>query len=229
MIKLLFIHHSTGANLIAQGNLRKLLKEKSPNIEFWDHSYNLLPLWQITARVIPYYTGLCDKDGKLTGTDYKIKITNTDPQGYADLFSQEISWLAEYDIIMFKSCFPVTKIETDEQLQHYKDRYLKIRESIDKLPNKKFFLFTPPPLRAEMTKPEYAQRARNFANWLKSIEYLGERKNMVTFDFFDFLADKDNFLKKDYCPLIPFDSHPNKRANQEVAKELVNFINRVTK
>ena len=31
-IKILFIHHSTGGNLIREGNLRQLLKNKNPNI-----------------------------------------------------------------------------------------------------------------------------------------------------------------------------------------------------
>ncbi len=237
--KLLFIHHSTGANLIYEGNLREKLKKRSPNIEFWDHSYNLLPLWQITARIIPYQTGLSDMNGRITGTDYAINITNTDPQGYADLFSQPIrppinnafsKIVANFDTIMFKSCFPVTKIESDEQLNHYQECYLTIRNRIDKFPGKLFLLFTPPPLRKEMTRHEYAKRAREFSRWMKSSEYLGARENVAVFDFFDILAENNpnnsnlNMLKSEYCRLLSVDSHPNKRANEEATAELVTFI-----
>lgn len=238
-MKLLFIHHSTGANLILQGDLRALLKSRIPTLELWGHSYNLLPWWQLTAHIFPYHTGLSDQNGKLTGTDYKIEITNTDPQGYADLFSEEIhsppdnalsKIVANFDIIMFKSCFPVTKIETEEKLKHYQDCYLKIRDTIDKLSNKKFILLTAPPLRKEMTKSEWAARARRYANWMKSNEYLEERKNMFVFDFFDALAKGDsqsdnfNMLRRDYCSIIPIDSHPNQMANQQVARKLADFI-----
>ena len=236
-MKLLFIHHSTGANLIHQGELRHKLKKKLPTLEFWDHSYNLWPFWQLTARLIPYQTGLSDAEGKLTGTDYKINITNTDPAGYADLFSQPVhsppdnafsKVVSNFDIIMFKSCFPVTKIESDEQLGYYKKSYLRIRESIDRLPNKVFILFTPPPLRAEMTKPEYAARARKYSQWMKSEEYLGASNNVSVFDFFDVLADREginaNMLKRIYCPFLFFDSHPNGLANRTAADELTEFL-----
>ncbi len=232
-IKLVFIHHSTGANLIRQGKIREILSDNNPDIEFWDHSYNLLPFWQITAKIIPFRTGLCDQNGNLTGTDYNIQIANTDPQGYADLFSQEIHIPADnsfgeiinnFDIIMFKSCFPVTEIKTQEQLDHYKKCYLIIREKIDKLPEKLFILFTPPPLRSEMTKKDYAYRAREFSDWMKSEEYLGRRKNMAVFDFFDILADQDNVLARNFCSFLFFDSHPNKLANVTAGKELVKFI-----
>ena len=232
-IKILFIHHSTGANLIRQGKIREKLFVKYSDIEFWDHSYNLLLFWPITARLIPYQTGLSDQNGKLTGIDYSIKIANTDPQGYADLFSQEICTpqknsfskiISNFDVVMFKSCFPTTKIESDKQLQHYKDCYFSIQKTTDKLVNKLFLLFTPPPLRKEMTKPEYAVRAREFSIWMKSPEFLRNSKNVAVFDFFNNLAGEDSTLRREYCPFIPFDSHPNKKANIECSDKLVTFI-----
>ncbi|MCL5798362.1 MAG: hypothetical protein M1366_06220 [Patescibacteria group bacterium] len=235
--KLLFIHHSTGANLIRQGNLRQILKKKIPTLQFWDHSYNLLPLWQVTARIVPYQTGLSDKDGHLTGIDFRIEIANTDPQGYANLFSQPVNVPADnafskivtnFDIVMFKSCFPVTKIESNRQLEHYKNCYIKIRDNIDRLPDKYFILFTPPPLRREMTKSEYAVRARKYADWMKSVEYIGKRENMAVFDLFDILSDNEgenaNLLKRSYCPFLFFDSHPNKKANNVAALKLIGFL-----
>jgi hypothetical protein len=237
--KIVFIHHSTGANLIKQGNLRQLLRSANSEIEFWDHSYNLLPFWQITAQIIPYQTGLSDGGGNLTGTDYHLDITNTDPKGYADLFSQPLQsppqnafskLISNFDVIAFKSCFPVTKIASDMQLEHYKKCYAIIRDRIDLFPEKLFILFTPPPLRREMTKKEFAHRASIFSQWMRSKEFLGKRKNIAVFDFFSLLAEntqeKSNFnmLKTEYAPLIPFDSHPNRSANVSAAKELAVFL-----
>lgn len=239
-MKVLFLHHSTGGNLIKEGHVRALLRKKDPTIEFWDHSYNLfLPrLYQITSKIIPHHTGLTDENGELTGEDYQIHLTNTDPDGFAKLFSQAIEnppknalskIVKNFDCIAFKSCFPVTYIESDEKLERYQASYLTIRRRIDALGEKLFILFTPPPLRKELTKPEYANRARRFAEWLISKEFLWNRKNIRVFDFFNLLADQKavdnlNMLKRRYCRWIIIDSHPNKTANEECGKLFVDFL-----
>lgn len=240
-MKVLFIHHSTGANLISQGKLRKLLRDLDPSIGFWDHSYNLfLPqIWQLTSKIIPYHTGLTDNTGKITGDDYHLQIANTDPQGYKELFNQKITdppsnalskIILNFDIIIFKSCFPVTKIESGAKLAHYKECYLSIRNRITNFSDKQFIIFTPPPLRREMTKNEYAQRARTFSEWLKSDNYLQGSTNISAFDFFGILADADqsgpnqNMLRRKYAGLLPFDSHPNRLANREAAALFATFL-----
>lgn len=245
-IKVLFIYHSTGANLLKEGRVRDVLFTKSPMIELWDHSYNLLfpRLYKITAKLMPYHTGLSDQNGIPTGTDYHIQISNTDPSGFARLFNQKLSnppinafskIVTNFDYIVFKSCFPVTHIESDEKLKHYQSCYLQIREKIDILPSKLFILFTPPPLRMEMTKKEYAFRARLFSNWMCSNEYRGGRKNMEVFDFFNLLAEGDekkrnyNMLKKEYCRMFFADSHPNKRANEETGLIFADFLGKCYK
>ncbi len=52
-IKVLFIHHSTGGLLLFFGRVRKILKEKNPNIELWDHGYNLY-----SPKILLYLFGL---------------------------------------------------------------------------------------------------------------------------------------------------------------------------
>lgn len=68
----LFIHHSTGHNLIVQGKVREQLT--AAGYAFWDHDYNP--------------TGLTRPDGTRTGYSYNIPRDNTDPDGLAELFSQ---------------------------------------------------------------------------------------------------------------------------------------------
>ena len=62
---------------------------------------------------------------------------------------------------------------------------------VDQHPDRVFIVLTPPPLVPEHTTPEIAARARAFANWLKSDEYLDGHANLVTFDFFELLAEDD--------------------------------------
>lgn len=231
--KILFIHHSTGGLLIFFGQLRKLLKEKAPDIEFWNHGYNLyLPKilsWLFGS--IMFRTGLSDGNGKMTGRDFDINISNNSPKEYAEIFSRKpddhtLKNILLFDVVIFKNCFPTSKIETQAKLEEYKKYYSRIMKSISNYKNK-FIIFTPPPLRAEMTKPEWAANARSLSNFIN----LEAKKypNVSSFDFFDLLSDKigkdKNMLKRKYCNIfIPIDSHPNIRANKEIGKTFSDYL-----
>ena len=81
---------------------------------------------------------------------------------------------------------------------------------------------------ASITFPEAATRARAFASWLKSAEYLDGHSNVFTFDFFDYLAEDDpsatdyNMLRAEYREGT--DSHPNQTANETIGPVFVDFI-----
>lgn len=232
MTKILFIHHSTGALLLRYGNIRNLLKQKAPTIELWDHAYNLsnpIFLSKIFGR-ITFKTGLSDGQGKLTGKDFNIVLSNNSPKEYAEIFSRSssdntLNQILQFDVIAFKNCFPTTKIATDARLEEIKLYYSQIFESVKKFRNKTFIILTPPPLRSELTKPEWAQRARSLANWLCLRNNVD---NIKVFDFLDLLAEKEgkyiNTLKRDYCRIIPLDSHPNKKANIDIGEKFADFL-----
>jgi len=92
-----------------------------------------------------------------------------------------------------------------------------------------FIAFSTPPLHPCATAPDRAARARAFANWLKSNEYLAGHPNLFCFDFFNLLAESDparpdyNMLRAAYRP-AGCDSHPNTLANQTIGPILVNFV-----
>lgn len=232
-VRILFIHHSTGGLLIFFGRLRKLLKEKTPNIEFWDHGYNLY-FPKILSKVfgpLMFRTGLSDGSGKMAGKDFQIFISNNSPKEYAEIFSRKptdftLKNILEFDVVIFKNCFPTTKIETKKKLREYKKYYSQIMKNISNYKNK-FVVFTPPPLQAETTKSEWVRNARSLADFIN--KEAKKYKNITVFDFFDFLTDKEgenkNMLKREYCNFfIPIDSHPNIRANKEAGKKFVEFL-----
>jgi len=230
-MKILFIHHSVGGNLIRQGNLREELRKLNPNIEFWDHGYNLYPfpfLSKILGR-ITFRTGLSDMKGKMVGKDYKINLSNNSPKEYAEIFSRNpnnytLQSILSYDIVAFKNCFPTTHITSGQQLKENMDYYLSIRKSLGDYKYKKFVILTPPPVRREVTTVENAKRAKQLANWLTSNDFLENSKNIFVFDFFSMLADEDGMLKRKYSPLIQIDSHPNRKANQTIAPIFAQYI-----
>lgn len=220
MRNVIFLHHSVGNNLIEQGNVRELLS--AAGYQFWDHDYN--------------YIGLRDPQGTTLDYSYNIPYDNTDPDGLLRLFSQpaydtpinSFSSLLQHEVIAFKSCYPASDIVTDEQLAERKAWYLRMRDAMDQHPEKLFIVITQPPLNPAETNPEVAWRARAFADWLKSDEFLQGRANVVTFDLFGQLAESDelaadaNMLRQAYRQ--GSDSHPNQAANQIVGPQFANFV-----
>jgi hypothetical protein len=239
-IKTIFIHHSTGGDLIKYGHVRQLFNDVDPNIEFWDHGYDLDKIkgyLRLTSRFQSHIYGLYNGSGQLLSKSFQIPNHNTDPDGLAELFNQVVaqppqnalSQILEFDVVIFKSCFPVTRITNEQQLKAYQTYYFSIRDTIDKYPNKLFISMTPPPLRANLTDSKNAERARQFANWMQSQEYLENRDNLIVFDYFNTLATEptskeSNVLRPEFRKLVWLDSHPNKLAHQTVAPQWVGFI-----
>lgn len=231
--RILFIHHSTGGNLIKEGNLRDEIRKLNPNVEFWDHNYNLFPVFTMLLANNTHLKGLSDAQGKVTGKDYNIIVSNNSPKEYADIFSRDpsdptLKEILRYDVIAFKNCYPTTRIISDQQLNEDIKYYTEIRNSLKKYPEKQFVILTPPPARKETTNIENAKRAVKLVKWLNSEEFLGGVPNIHVFDFFNLLADKDGVLKKDYQRLLPWDSHPNRKANLAVAPIFAKFLTEVS-
>lgn len=227
--RILFIHHSTGGNLIKEGNLRDEIKKLDSGIEFWDHNYNLFPILTTFLAHHTHLKGLSNAQGKVTGRDYNIVLSNNSPKEYADIFSRDSSdatlrEILTYDIIAFKNCFPTTHITSDLQLKEDIKYYTIIRDNLKKYPTKQFVVLTPPPVRKETTSLENASRAITLVNWLKSDEFLQGATNINLFDLFGLLADKNGMLKKEYQRLFWRDSHPNKKANQAIAPVFAQYL-----
>ncbi len=99
-VQIIFMHHSTGANLIAQGGVREAFT--ALGYEFWDHGYN--------------GDGLVDPAGNWLGINWDVPGDNTDQDGWYAVFSQPVtdppsntfSHMLQADVIIFKSCFPTS-------------------------------------------------------------------------------------------------------------------------
>lgn len=230
--RIIFIHHSTGGNLIREGKLRGEIKKLDPTIEFWDHNYNLYPNFTMLIANFTHLKGLSDNNGKVTGTDYNIVISNNSPKEYADIFSRDpndstLKQILQYDVVAFKNCYPTTRISTDEQLEDDIKYYKVIRDNLKKYPNKQFIVFTPPPARKETTNIEQATRAKKLVDFLNSKEFVDGSKNIYIFDFYTLLADENGYLKSEYTRFLPWDSHPNKKANLTVAPIFAKYLTEV--
>jgi hypothetical protein len=215
-VRIIFMHHSTGQGVIDQGGVRAALADLG--YEFWDHGYN--------------GDGLTGPDGSSLGINWDMPGDNTDPDGWYTIFNQEVtdppsntfSHMLEYDVIIFKSCFPNADIQSEEQFETYRSYFLSIRDVIDQHPDKLFIALTIPPLVPDSTSPEAAVRVRRWAEYLTSAEYLDGHPNLVVFDFFNLLADESGFLRAEYRGEDPTDSHPNELANRTIGPLFVDYV-----
>jgi hypothetical protein len=222
---LFFLHHSTGRNIIEQGHVRASLAQFAADhdltLAFWDHDYNPI--------------GLCNPAGEHVGWSYGIPGDNTDPDGLHNLWTTDNaardSILANHEIIAFKSCYPASNIWSDQSLQTRQRWYREMRDVFDQHPDKIFVAMSQPPLHRLATDPDRAARARQFATWLGSDDYLAGHPNVVSFDLFDLLAHPDdgsphaNMLRYEYeLSHHSGDSHPNQLANETVGPLLAYFL-----
>lgn len=213
-----FLHHSCGSNLIEAGRVRQGFT--ALGYDFYDHGYN--------------DEGLRLPDGSHSGESFHIPDDNTDPNGLAVLFAQPLhsppdnafGRIMQYDVVATKSCYPVSNISDDAQLNAYKQHYLAIRDRMDEHPDKAFIIVTQPPQVPGSTNTQEAERARAWTRWLQSPEYLAGHPNVFVFDFFGYLAGSDDMLRREYRDSNT-DAHPNDRANAEIGPQFVAYIDEV--
>ncbi|MBN1312273.1 MAG: hypothetical protein JXB30_12715 [Anaerolineae bacterium] len=214
-VRIIWLHHSVGLGIIDGGDVREGFS--ALGYEFYDHGYN--------------EEGLRLADGSETGTNFDVPGDNTDPDGFAEIFSQPVhdppgntlSHLMQYDVIMIKSCFPTSNISDDAQLEADKEYYRTIANQIDRYPDKLLVLVTHPPQVPNSTDSDEARRARALSDWLLSDEFRSGHANLFVFDLFGRLAGGDNMLRSEYR-VSDDDAHPNDIANAAVGPELVDFV-----
>lgn len=222
--KILFIHHSTGGNLIKEGKLRETVKKLDPSIQLWDHNYNYIPF----IAYFTHYRGLTDYNGNITGNDYNIVLSNNSPKEFAEIFSRDpndytLRSILSYNLIAFKNCYPTTKIISDQQLEEDISYYKVVASNLKRYPKKQFVFLTSPPMRKEMTNIENAKRAKSLTDWLNS-EFARGVANVHVFDLFGLLSDNNGFLKNEYTRFFPWDSHPNRLANETISPIFADYL-----
>lgn len=214
MKSLLFIHRSVGRNLIKDGELRKLFAAHSINFSDYDQNIDTLT----------------NNEGEKQPCNFQFPLDDTKPLSYAQIFTNTPDKSAEiirdfaltHDVVVIKSCYPNNNIKSEKELETLKENYRLIATFFNQYPNKEFFILTSPPLAPMMTTKKSANYARSLADWLATTE-LG--RNVHVFNFYSLLADeKTHCLKRQCRRLLPFDSHPNKKASAEIAPKFVEFL-----
>jgi len=215
-LSLLWLHHSTGDALL-DGGLRAGLAANG--IDFHDINYT-------EAKVGDYVIG-----DHTDPPDFP-KTFNT-PRYFDVVKGWELKGKKKHhDMIMFKSCFPASKIESDEQLAQYKRWYRSLLPTFKKHPEILFIPLTTPPLVKAWTDAAQGKRARAFAKWLTG-EYAAAAPNIAVFDLFDALAVREGFpLENRLVPQFGKgvrDAHPSAAGAKAVTRLFVPWLNRTVR
>lgn len=245
VVKLIFIHHSTGENWIRDGygNLGRTLGENNYFVSDTNYGwgpdaigdrtdiYNW-PEWFRGPDSKRYLAALYAESGQ--NSEYTRNLP--DPGG-------------ENEIVMFKSCFPNSNLEGSPDdpptpgdgltVSNAKYIYNDLLNYFITRPDKLFIVITAPPVQ----DPTYAANARAFNNWLMQ-DWLMENNypynNVAVFDFYNVLTHADNHHRyinggieyinsngrgTSYYPSSGDDDHPSAAGSRKATEEFVPLLN----
>lgn len=240
--RIIFLHHSTGLNIwgtkgsIAssvafrfnklydfvgrKGNLPTLFKDYNEA-----HNTNYCINKQVfpTSRPYGWYN--------FPHNYYEIWVEHAGEEPYQKQPTLEIL-TKEYDVIIFKHCFPVSNIQEDQEvadinsyyksIANYKLQYEAIKKKIHEFPDTKFILWTGAvQVQAQLTEDE-ALRTREFFRWVRE-EWDEPGDNIYLWDFYTLETDGGLYLKDEYA-VSPENSHPNEEFSARVSRLLFNRI-----
>lgn len=162
---------------------------------------------------------------------YNIWVKNAGEQPYMEEPTLELL-TKEYNVIIFKHCFPVTNIQADQDtsdinskiktISNYKLQYSALRDKLHEFTSTKFILFTgAAQIKAGATEEE-ASRAKEFFAWVTE-EWDVQGDNIYLWDLRSLQTEGDLFFKEEYA-VSENDSHPNKEFAGKAATLLFSRI-----
>lgn len=219
--RILFLHHSTGKCIWRGG------------VSAWFVVYNRghHTDYRIVERTFP-------KDSPYGWNNYpydywNIWVRHAGDKPYKDEPTLEML-TKDFDVIVFKHCFPVSAIEPDtgkpdvasdaKTIENYKLQYNALRDKLRSFPKTKFIVWTGAALLESETDEDAARRAKSFFDWVKSTwDEPGD--NIYVWDFRRLETDGGLYLKPANAA---GDSHPNERfsryATPQFCQRIVDVI-----
>ncbi len=221
--RMVFLHHSVGRGILDQGGLRDSLL-----------AMGIVVKGATYGDEIGQETDIGHWPSKFKNDIDRILTFKAHPDMYYG--DNTIN-----DIVMFKSCYPNSHIESDgtepgepgsnvRSIANFKASLLSIKETMIGKPEQLFVYITAPPMVPRGSSPDAAARAIKFNRWVLE-EYLpGYQKesnldNLQIFDLFGLLSNDEGFLKTEYRKSPDTeDSHPNELANKQAAASFVELF-----
>lgn len=224
-MKVIFLHHSTG-EVVWNGNTSIGESNSLPSLllKYNEDNETAFSIKELNyPKASPYGWNNYPYDY------YNIWIKNGGDQPYMEESTLEIL-TKEYQVIVFKHCYPVCDILPDDDnpdidspkqtLANYKLQYQALKSKMHEFPGIKFILFTGAAHVQGATTEADALRAKEFFNWvINTWDESGD--NIYLWDFYSLETEGGLYLKDEYSA---GDSHPNASFAGQVAPLLFNRI-----
>ena len=147
---------------------------------------------------------------------YNIWVKNAGDTPYMEEPTLEIL-TKNYQVIIFKHCYPVCNIGTENgdaeinsdyrSISNYKLQYLALREKLLEFPATKFIIFTGAAQARSNIQEDSARRAREFFKWVVE-EWDLPGDNIYIWDLYSLETEGGLYLRDEYA-ISAGDSHPN--------------------
>jgi hypothetical protein len=232
MTKIIFLHHSTGRVVwLGKTNpyVSKLLKKSDVKTAINKYNRKNNKNFQITDLNFPAMDPYGWKNYPFDY--YNIWVKNAGGKPYMNEPTLEI--LTEiYDVIIFKHCYPVSKILEDtgnpnidseeKRLENFKLQYLALKNKMHEFPGNKFIVWTPAVHVSNNITPDEAQRTKEFYDWITN-EWDEKGDNIFLWDFYMYETEGGLYLLDKYAS-GGSDSHPNQQFGSRIAPLFAQFI-----
>jgi len=226
--KIIFLHHSTGAEIYNGGKftirrINKLFRLKS-FINKWFNEYNHLN--KTNYKIEEQYFPKKETYGwnNYPFDYYNLWVKNAGDNHFESEPTLEIL-TKKYNMIVFKHCFPICNIledinqpdleSSEKRIENYKLQYTALKQKLHEFPDTKFLLWTgAAQVESKITK-EQATRAKYFFQWVKN-EWNTPTDNVYIWDFYQLETEGNLYMKTDFA-VNPNNSHPNRAFAKRVS------------
>lgn len=232
MEKIIFLHHSTGQGVWIGKTNRYVYKfTKRSDVKSYFNKFNRKNKtnYSIDARIFPTKVEYGWRNSPFDY--YNIWVKNAGEKPYMSEPTLEML-TKEYNIIIFKHCYPVSNILEDtgnadidskeKRIENFKLQYSALKSKMHKFPDNKFIVWTPAVHVKSRITPEEAQRTKKLYNWLID-EWDEEGDNIFLWDFYKYETEGELYFKDKYATEIN-NSHPNKQFSGRMAPLFAQFI-----
>jgi hypothetical protein len=155
---------------------------------------------------------------------WNIWVNHAGPSPYLGESTLEIL-TPQYDVIVFKHCFPVSYIRPDtgspdvtspvQTIENYKLQYDALKTKMRSFPANRFIVWTGAAKLAVNSTVASATRAQEFFDWVRTVwDEPGD--NIYVWDFFNLETDGGMYLKPEHAASAG-DDHPSSAFAAEVA------------
>ncbi len=240
-MQILFLHHSTGGVIWnggvshwitmynAENGTDYFIREqnfpKARPYGWKNYPFDYWNIWVNHAGEKPYVSANMKHQGILKRFKAVVKSAK-DGTMFESNGEPTLEILTkEYDLIIWKHCFPVTNIlpntgnpdvtSEEKRLENYFLQYEALKQKMHEFPDTKFLVWTGAAQVKGKATPEEAGRAREFANWV-TMSWDEPGDNIFVWDFRELETEGGLYLKAEYAE-NKSNSHPNNIFAQKVA------------